>query len=151
QLDERQPAEELLERVFATRDAEAWVVELAAAGVPVEIVAENDRRGFIARVLDDPVNVQLKRVVTYSWGERGSLQQPPSPLRSGPAPRPEARPHIPGLGEHSEEILAGLGFDPDERAKLAATGAVAGAAGHPGQPGPPLSRLSSLSPVTGRP
>jgi crotonobetainyl-CoA:carnitine CoA-transferase CaiB-like acyl-CoA transferase len=153
QIDERQPAEELLERVFATRDAEAWVAELAAGGVPVETVAEDDRRGFIARILDDPVNLQLKRVVTYSWGDRGTLEQPGFPLRFGPAPRPEARSHIPGLGEHSEEILAGLGFDPEQRAKLTATGAVAGA-GHPGRPGPPgsvLSRRVSVSPVKGRP
>ncbi|HET6968572.1 MAG TPA: CoA transferase [Ornithinibacter sp.] len=107
---ERQPAEELLEAAFATRDAGEWVDELRAAGVPVEPVAEPDRAGFVARLLDDPVNQQLGRVVAFDWGPRGLLEQPGFPLRLGPAPRPGAHPSIPGLGEHTDELLAAVGL-----------------------------------------
>ncbi|HEY8527660.1 MAG TPA: CoA transferase [Acidimicrobiales bacterium] len=104
----RQPEEEALEAVFATRDAGEWVTDLRAAGVPVEPVADEDRTGFISRILDDPVGRQLGRVVAYEWGELGRLEQPGFPLRFGPAARPAAPLHIPELGEHTDEVLSSL-------------------------------------------
>jgi len=100
-----QPEEVLLEDAFRARDAAAWVTELRAAGVPAEPVVEADRSGFAAGFLDDPVNHQLGRVVSYHWGDRGRVDQPCFPPRFGPAPRPRARPGIPGLGEHTAEVL----------------------------------------------
>jgi crotonobetainyl-CoA:carnitine CoA-transferase CaiB-like acyl-CoA transferase len=130
QPGERQPAEALLEEAFRTKGAVAWVGELAAVGVPVELVADVDRAGFISKLLDDPVGHQLGRVVTFDWGPRGRLEQPGFPLRLGPAPRPAARLSIPGLGEHTSEVLGGLGVDDDELAALAASGTILGRA-HP--------------------
>ncbi|WP_041253829.1 CoA transferase [Frankia sp. EAN1pec] len=121
---ERQPAEELLEAVFRTGAAADWVARLQAAGVPAELVAEVDRTGFIARLVDDPVNQQLGRVVSFDWGERGRLDQPAFPLRLGPAARPVAPRAIPRLGEHTHEVLDALGFDADERAALVAAGTI---------------------------
>ncbi|WP_026239391.1 CaiB/BaiF CoA-transferase family protein [Parafrankia discariae] len=121
---ERQPAEELLEKVFRTGAAADWVARLQAAGVPAELVAEVDRTGFIARLVDDPVNQQLGRVVSFDWGERGRLDQPAFPLWLGPAARPGAPRAIPRLGEHTHEVLDALGFDADERAALVAAGAI---------------------------
>ncbi len=121
---ERQPAEVLLEEAFRTRDAQAWVRELSAGGVPVEVVAEVDRAGFISTLLDDPVGRQLGRVVSFDWGPRGRLEQPGLPLRLGPGPRPAAPLSIPRLGEHTREVLLGLGVDADELAALAASGTV---------------------------
>jgi len=91
------------------------VTELRAAGVPAELVVEADRGGFAAGFLDDPVNHQLGRVVSYQWGERGRVDQPCFPPRFGPAPRPRARPGIPGLGEHTAEVLESLGNGPQPR------------------------------------
>jgi crotonobetainyl-CoA:carnitine CoA-transferase CaiB-like acyl-CoA transferase len=121
-----QPAEVLLAETFATKDAAAWVAALRAADVPVEPVRALDRRGFIAGLLDDPLNRQLGRVVSYEWGDRGLLEQPAFALRFGPAPRPVAHAHIPRLGEHTDEILAALGFDADEQAALVASGTTPG-------------------------
>src|SRR5262249_6642908 len=73
---ERQPTEALLEEAFSTRDAGTWVAALRAAEVPAELVAEDERGVFIARFLDDPVNRQLGRVVSFAWGARGTLEQP---------------------------------------------------------------------------
>jgi crotonobetainyl-CoA:carnitine CoA-transferase CaiB-like acyl-CoA transferase len=119
---ERQPAEELLEAAFSTRDAATWVAALRAADVPAELVAEEARGAFIARILDDPVNRQLGRVVSFAWGPRGTLEQPAFPVRLGPAPRPAAPALIPDLGEHTDEVLGALGFGAEERASLRAAG-----------------------------
>ncbi len=103
-----QPEELLLEELFATKDAEAWIVALRAADVPVEPVVGADRTAFVSGFLDDPLNRQLGRVVSYPWGDRGLLEQPGFALRLGPAPRPAAPAHIPTLGEHTRAFLESL-------------------------------------------
>ncbi len=129
QLDEApQPAEELLAEAFRSRPASVWVSVLRQAGVPVELVVEKDRAGFIAGILDDPVNRQLGRVVRFPWGARGLVEQPGLALRFGPTPRPASRRSIPGLGEHTVEVLASVGFDASERSALAACGRLSAAA-----------------------
>ena len=120
-----QKVEEVLEHVFATGPAAGWVQALAGAGVPAELVIERDRLGFIARILDDPVNTELGRVVSFDWGPRGRLEQPAFPARLGPAPRPAAPAQISPLGAHSGQVLSALGFAPDEIAALARAGVTA--------------------------
>jgi crotonobetainyl-CoA:carnitine CoA-transferase CaiB-like acyl-CoA transferase len=119
---ERQPVDQVLEEVFSTKDAGTWVAALRAADVPSELVAEDGRGAFIARIFDDPVNRQLGRVVSFDWGPRGTLEQPAFPVRLGPTPRPAAPARIPDLGEHTDEVLAALGFGAEERAALRAAG-----------------------------
>jgi crotonobetainyl-CoA:carnitine CoA-transferase CaiB-like acyl-CoA transferase len=123
---ELQPAEQLLERAFATKDAATWIAALCAVDVPAECVAGMSRRDFDDAFLDDPVNRQLGRVVAYAWGERGRLEQPALAVRFGPAARPSAAARIPGLGEHTHELLESLGVDADARAALASSGTVPG-------------------------
>ena len=115
-----QPEELLLEGVFVTRPAADWVAELRSAGVPAELVAEPDRAAFAAGFVDNPVNRQLGRVVTYRWGERGLVAQPCFPPRLGPAPRPRARAGIPGLGEHTAEMLELASGNPGPNVRRAA-------------------------------
>ena len=119
-----QPEELVLEAVFRTKNAAVWLRELHAARVPVEPVREVDRAEFAARFLDDPVNREMGRVVTHHWGDRGRVEQPRFPPRLGPAPLPGARAAIPGLGEHTTEMLESLGFDREQRRALAVSGAV---------------------------
>jgi crotonobetainyl-CoA:carnitine CoA-transferase CaiB-like acyl-CoA transferase len=104
----RQPAEELLERAFARDAASRWLAALRDADVPVEPVAPMTRSEFVDAFVDDPVNRQLGRVVSYQWGDRGLLEQPGLSVRFGPAPRPHACASIPALGEHTEEVLGTL-------------------------------------------
>jgi crotonobetainyl-CoA:carnitine CoA-transferase CaiB-like acyl-CoA transferase len=115
----RTHAEERLEQAFGTRSAAAWVAALRAARVPAEVVVEDDRAGFIARFMDDPVNRQLGRVVAFEWGSRGRLEQPAFAARLGPEPRPDAPVQISPLGAHTGEVLAALGFEPGEIAAFA--------------------------------
>lgn len=124
-----QPEELVLEATFRGKDAAVWVRELRVADVPVEPVGDVDRTEYSARFLDDPVNRELGRVVTYQWGDLGQVEQPCFPPRIGPgAPLPGAS-GIAGLGEHTAEMLELMGFDATERAALAKSGTVGGPAG----------------------
>ena len=125
--EERQPEEALLEEAFGSKPASAWVALLREAQVPVEPAVEKDRVAFIAGILDDPVNRQLGGVVRFDWGARGLVEEPELPLRFGPAPRAASRRSIPGLGEHTPEVLALVGFDAARRSTLAACGKLPGA------------------------
>jgi crotonobetainyl-CoA:carnitine CoA-transferase CaiB-like acyl-CoA transferase len=122
--DERQPAEATLETAFAARDAATWVASLRAAGVPVEAVHDVDRSAFGAGFVTDPVGLGRGRVVSYSWGERGRVDQPAFPPAFGPEPGPGARRAIAGLGEHTAEVLAEVGLGGEEVAALAAAGTI---------------------------
>jgi crotonobetainyl-CoA:carnitine CoA-transferase CaiB-like acyl-CoA transferase len=124
QAEPAESAEKLLEEVFGTKDASEWERELQASNVPAERVIDVDRRQFIARVLDDPVNQQFGRVLSFSWAHLGQLEQPGFPLRFGPTSRPAPAPFFPGLGEHTAEVLESLGFGPDEISRLTASGAI---------------------------
>jgi crotonobetainyl-CoA:carnitine CoA-transferase CaiB-like acyl-CoA transferase len=122
--EQMEPAEKLLEEVFGTRDAWEWVRELQASNVPAERVIEGDRRAFIARILDDPVNQQFGRGLSFSWAHLGQLEQPAFPLRFGPTSRPAPAPFFPGLGEHTAEVLESLGLGADEISELTGSGAI---------------------------
>ncbi|MCX4092909.1 CoA transferase [Nocardia sp. alder85J] len=122
---DRQPEELVLEQAFATKDAAWWVAALRAAGVPVEPVPEADRTAFTTGFVDDPVNRRLGRVTTYRWGDLGRVAQPCFPPRLGPAPQPRARAGIPGLGEHTRDVLRESGFGDAEIEELIGNGTVA--------------------------
>ena len=123
---ERQPAEVLLEDVFGSRPAAAWVAALRDAGVAVEVVADVDRSAFTGGFVDDPVNRALGRVVTYSWGDRGQVDQPAFPPRMGPGTVPGAPGGIAGLGEHTAQVLDEAGVTAEELAACVEEGAVPG-------------------------
>ena len=76
--------------------------------------------------MDDPVNLQLGRVVRYEWGDLGLVTQPTFPPRIGPEHRPGAGAGIAGLGEHTAEVLDDLGFDLEARAALVRSATIVG-------------------------
>ncbi len=119
-----QPEERILESAFRRKAAAVWVDALGAVGVPAELVRDVDRSGFTDSFVDDPLNRQLGRVVSYRWGDRGEVVQPRFPPRLGPTPQPGARPGIAALGEHTHQILEDIGFDGASRRRLSASGTV---------------------------
>jgi crotonobetainyl-CoA:carnitine CoA-transferase CaiB-like acyl-CoA transferase len=96
--------------------------------VPVEPVDDADRTEYSARFLDDPVNRELGRVVSYQWGDQGRTDQPRFPPRLGPVMTPPSAAGIAALGEHTAEMLELLGFDAARRTALAQSGTVGGPA-----------------------
>ncbi|CAO5154365.1 Carnitine dehydratase [Frankia sp. AiPs1] len=103
-------AETVLEQLFATASAAHWAARLRAAGLLVEPVDPLDRDAFRRRTLDDPVNRQLGRVVAYQVADWGHFEQIGPLARYGPAADGGPALMLPGIGEHSVEVLAELGL-----------------------------------------
>jgi crotonobetainyl-CoA:carnitine CoA-transferase CaiB-like acyl-CoA transferase len=109
-----QEAETTLERVFATAPADRTVRELRRMGLLAETVGSSDRDVFRQNVLDDPVNRELGRVASYPTGDWGWFEQIGPLLRCGPSLRSGPRVlALPGIGEHTVDVLSELGFPED--------------------------------------
>lgn len=117
---EAKQAEEALEAVLATAPAAVWATRLRAEGILVEPVEEVDRDQFRRGVLDDPVNRQLGRVADYATPDWGRFEQIGPLLRCGPEAGAGPRLLLPGVGEHTIEVLRQLGADQDEVDELLA-------------------------------
>ncbi|GAB2831729.1 hypothetical protein GCM10022221_33280 [Actinocorallia aurea] len=118
-------AEAILEAAFAGASASSWADRLSALGVPAEPVEPLDRDGFRSAILDDPVNRQTGRAVTYRTADWGRFEQIGPLLRYGPADAPPAaavRLSLPGIGEHTTEVLAEIGLGEAKIAALLAAG-----------------------------
>jgi len=104
-------AEDVLEAAFKAGPAASWVARLRDLGLPAETVEPLDRDGFRRAILDDPVNRQLGRVVSYPTADWGRFEQIGPLLRCGPgAEAAGPRLMLPGIGEHTREVLADLGL-----------------------------------------
>lgn len=111
-------AESVLEAAIATAPAATWLDRLRSAGLPAEMVAELDRDGFRRGILDDPLNRQIGRVAAYPTDDWGAFEQIGPLLRCGPGPTGKPTLRLPGVGQHSVEVLAELGFEPAEVDRL---------------------------------
>ncbi len=115
-------AEAVLGRAFASAPAADWVGRLRRLGILAELIETADRDRFRRGVLDDPVNRQLGRVVSYETADWGRFEQVGRLLRMGPgSDRPETL-ALPGIGEHTVEVLAEMSFGADEIDALLAAG-----------------------------
>jgi crotonobetainyl-CoA:carnitine CoA-transferase CaiB-like acyl-CoA transferase len=96
---------EILAGRFKTATAAEWFAQLDAAGVPCEIVSED-----FSRKLHDDAQFQRRRwVVSYPHPVVGKLDQIGLLVDLSDTPGViQGRPLI--VGEHTQEILAGLGY-----------------------------------------
>ena len=114
-------AEAVLEAAFAT--APGGRLGRPGSGpwaCSAELIEPLDRDGFRRAVLDDPVNRQLGRVVSYPTADWGQFEQIGPLLRCGPEAGAGPRLMLPGVGEHTVEILGELGFTAAETDALLA-------------------------------
>jgi crotonobetainyl-CoA:carnitine CoA-transferase CaiB-like acyl-CoA transferase len=97
--------ESLLEDVFATRAPEEWVASLERAQIPCGLVRE------FHEVMEHP-QLAHNGLVTQVGSPVGTIPTIGSAIALG-GDRPELGP-VPGLGEHTREVLAGLGLSEAE-------------------------------------
>ena len=100
---------------LAMRDTAHWVTTLNAAGVPCGPVHE------VAEVFADPQVVAQEMVLSVPHPGHGDVRMLGFPIKLSDTPCRVRRP-APGLGEHSDEVLAELGYDAAARAALRAQG-----------------------------
>jgi crotonobetainyl-CoA:carnitine CoA-transferase CaiB-like acyl-CoA transferase len=106
-------AHEKLESVFAAKSRDEWLEELA--GLETCVGPVND----LGEAFDDP-QVRHRRLVAEIDGDAVG---PSSPMRFDGEQAVRLEP-APGFGEHTAEVLAEVGVDDDELAKLRASGAI---------------------------
>jgi succinate---hydroxymethylglutarate CoA-transferase len=101
-LANRAKLTEALDEVLSKRTTEEWVRDLAGT-VPVAPVYD------VAQALENPFVHEQGRVMTALHPARGSIRTLACPIR---CPGASERVGIaPALGEHTREILRGLGYD----------------------------------------
>ncbi|MFS8533417.1 CaiB/BaiF CoA transferase family protein, partial [Sphaerobacter thermophilus] len=108
----------ILQEAFATRDADDWLEELSAAGIPCGPINTVDR------VFAHPQIQHRKMVVEVPHPTIGTLRMagPPYIFSETPA---TVRSHPPLLGEHTDLVLRErLGYSDEQIAQLRAEGVV---------------------------
>jgi len=107
----------IAERLRARPSAD-WIREFEAAGVPVGPVNR------IGDMLADPQVAAREMVVEVDHAVAGRVKALGLPIKFASTPG-EIKRAAPTLGQHTDEILAGLGYSAAEMARLRADGAVA--------------------------
>ena len=114
-MEHRDAIAEVLTGIFATREVDAWVSLIQAAGVPVGKVLT------LPEVMNDAQVVHQEMFFDETHPGLGTFTQTGSPFRVNSEP---ARAHnpAPALGEHTTEVLEQLGADHSEISALGCRG-----------------------------
>ena len=109
----------MLDGIFRERTVADWLEPLYAASIPCAPINEVDG------ALTDPHTVARDLIASVPHEQFGEVRSLRSPVRVGP-PGDDRAPTraAPGMGEHTGEVLRGLGYDDDRIAALRASGAL---------------------------
>jgi crotonobetainyl-CoA:carnitine CoA-transferase CaiB-like acyl-CoA transferase len=107
----------MLEAEFLSRPGEEWLERLQSAGIPCAPINTVDR------ALGDPQVLARGMLVEVDHPTAGRLKLPGPPYKLSETPA-TVRTAPPLLGQHTDEILAQLGYSPTEIQSLRQIGAV---------------------------
>jgi formyl-CoA transferase len=116
-VQHRDALAEILAPAFATRATAECVEALTRAEVPVGEVRD------MAQVFADPTVRELGMLGRLDHPTIGDLRLPGIPWQLAGTPAVMRR-HPPLLGEHTDEVLAELGYEPEELVRLREAGAI---------------------------
>ena len=105
----------LIEELTVTRPAAHWLAVLRAAGVPCGEIQD------YAAVFNDPHLLARDFFVDLEHPRLGTVRALGTPIRLASS-RPRIERAGPLLGEHTREVLAEAGCDPDETGRLISSG-----------------------------
>src|ERR1700761_3231026 len=114
----RKVLNERIGAITRTKPSAYWLETINKAGVPCGPI--ND----IAGVFAEPQTQHLGIARPVHHPKLGDIRVVGQPINLTEAPQPEALKPTPGLGEHTDAILAGLGFDNDTIGDLRRRGIV---------------------------
>jgi crotonobetainyl-CoA:carnitine CoA-transferase CaiB-like acyl-CoA transferase len=108
-----------IEKVLVTRDAEFWLAALAERRIPCAPV--ND----FEHALSDPQVLARRMVVDVPLPDGSSVRMPGNPVKLSDEAEADAPGAPPGLGEHTDDVLAEmLGLDESRLAALREKGVI---------------------------
>ena len=110
---------ETLNGILRQRERAHWFDLLDRAGIPCAPILD------VAQALSHPQLLHRELVVEQEHPTAGTIHSVGNPILFSDTPVSYRRPP-PRLGEHTEEVLRGLGYDGDEIERLRSEGAVAG-------------------------
>ena len=106
-----------LEAITSTKTSRDWIEAFNEAGVPAGYIYSIDE------VFDDPQVQHLGMAAPVTHPELGDIELVGQPVRLSNAPA-DIRTATPDLGEHNDEVLAEVGYSPEEIRQLRAAGAL---------------------------
>ncbi len=106
-----------LELVFLTQDADFWLARLRAADIPCGPINEPDE------ALNDPQIIAREMIVEQLHPTAGPVRSVGNPVHLSDTPVSYRLPS-PTLGQHTEDVLAGLGYDPESIERLRCANAI---------------------------
>lgn len=106
----------LIEARFAEQPSAYWVAALDAAGVPAGPILD------YSQIYQDPHVLHRQMAVEVEHPTAGPVKLPGVPVKFSATPG-EIHSPPPTLGQHTDEVLSGLGFSAAEIEDLKATGA----------------------------
>ncbi|KAL2867728.1 CaiB/BaiF CoA transferase family protein [Aspergillus lucknowensis] len=115
----RSELKEILLRLFATKTTEEWIAVFEGSGMPHGPV------NTIEKAFEHPQTVAREMVqnMEHSSARTGSIQVIGAPVKFS-SNQPSLRSQPPGLGEHTDEVLAELGLSDDAISGLRNKGAI---------------------------
>lgn len=106
-----------LDGIIATQDADHWLDLFRQAGIPCGPI------NLVDEILDDPQVRARGVIVELEHPAAGLVRSIANPVHLSETPVSYRLPP-PVLGQHNAEVLAGLGYDPADVARLEASGVI---------------------------